>query len=244
MTISTHIDKMMLGEEIYASVRVIGSGVLPNEITESLNLIPTRAWRKGEYFIDATGKLRKRYDGLWLYDAKDMEFRLPVEHIRHMMNMVKGLIVCGKSDVRIDLCLWIAAMEKVWMVGGQDIDQMIEEGFDGLNISFVGLDADLMRNKHDSGEANSMARIRLFSLEYNRIVCSVMVEGESAEHIENVLSVFVKMLNERKITESLPLSHILIEWTVSHGALYIGRKDLKLFRSIGCPRLEFVFRNT
>ena len=82
----------MAEEEIYASVRVVGGGVSPDEITERLNVAPSRAWRKGEPFVDVAGKMRERYDGLWLYDAKGLEFRSPVEHVRHVMDMVKGRI--------------------------------------------------------------------------------------------------------------------------------------------------------
>ena len=244
LTISTHIGRAMVREETYASIRVIGSSVLPNEITESLNLVPTRTWRKGERFIDVTGKLRKRYNGLWLYDVKGIEFKSPVEHVKYLMNIVKGRTVCCKRDLQIDLCLWISAMEKFWMLGGQDIDQMIEWGFDGLNISFVGLGDDLVKDTRNSREKTAMARIRLFELEYIRIVCSVMEEGKSAECIGNVLSMFVNRLNEKKVEEKPSSYSILVEWTVSHGALYIKSEDLKLFRSIGCTQFEFAFRNT
>ena len=82
----------MAEEEIYASVRVVGGGVSPDEITERLNVAPSRAWRKGEPFVDIAGKMRERYDGLWLYSAKGLEFKSPVEHVRHVMDMVKGRI--------------------------------------------------------------------------------------------------------------------------------------------------------
>lgn len=98
----------MAMEEIYASLRFTGSGVLPSEITKYLDLLPSRSWQRGDCFVDAVGKLRQRYNGLWLYDNKGLTFKRPVGHIRHMMNLIQNRLASWRDshdNVRVDLCL-------------------------------------------------------------------------------------------------------------------------------------------
>ena len=236
----------MVMEEIYASLRFTGSGVLPSEITKYLDLLPTRAWQKGDCFVDATGKLRHRYNGLWLYDNKGLTFKRPVGHIRHTMNLIKNRLAGWRDNhdnVRVDLCLWIVASERIWTIYGKDIDLMVKQGYDGFNISFIGME-DHQSTMQRQGNCHAMPRLRFQASGHGCAECSILRNGMSAEDIDPALSLFSRKLKKRKIdTKMTALSCISIEWCVGHGSLYLSCDDLKLFRDIGCSRVDFAFKN-
>ena len=236
----------MVMEEIYASLRFTGSGVLPSEITKYLDLLPTRAWQKGDCFVDATGKLRHRYNGLWLYDNKGLTFKRPVGHIRHTMNLIKNRLAGWRDNhdnVRVDLCLWIVASERIWTIYGKDIDLMVKQGYDGFNISFIGME-DHQSTMQRQDDCHAMPRLRLQASGHGCAGCSILQNGISAEDIDTALSLFSRKLKKRKIdTKMTALSCISIEWCVGHGSLYLSCDDLKLFRDIGCSRVDFAFKN-
>ena len=242
----------MVKEETYSSLRFTGSGVRPCEITQHLNLLPSRAWQKGEWFSDAIGNKRRRYNGLWLYDAKGMTFRRPISHVAHLMNLVGKRIVTWRKEhchrnVRVDLGLWVVAPEISGTIFGKYIDSIIECGYDGLNISFVGVGNCLSSRRarhtrhsfHDAKE-----KLRLYACGFNGAECSVLLNGKAAWYMDNAMTVFSKTLQRKKNrAKTFAVKRILVEWHVGHGILYISRRALKLFRGIGCTRIDFILKN-
>ena len=231
-------------EELYASIRFVGSDVAPDEISRLLDMRPSKSWRMGELFVDVTGMVHRRYNGLWLYDLKGVKFNHPVEHMRCLMNLIKGRLVhlrdVQRGDFRIDLCLCIAAPEKSWSIDKQDMDLIVEEGFDGFNVTFVGMDDCSSKKQIVDNEVT--ARFLLYTGESNHIEYSLETKGCAAECIENCLSQFMQELQSKSVGMVSPQSNISIEWKVSHGALYMGREYLRLLHNMSYSKINFMFK--
>ena len=235
----------MAEEETYASLRFVGSCVVPDKITQQLKLLPSHAWQKGECFLDINGNTRQRYNGLWLYDARGKRFNQPVEHIRNLMKLIQDRSTCWRDNlgnIKVDLCLWIVAARKSWSIYASDIDLIIEGGYDGFNITFIGIED--CQSSRRQGDCGTMLKLQLCSSEFACDECTVLRRGKFAYSIDKAISVFSKRIQRRKATgEPLPRSYISVEWSVGHGALYLSCNELSFFRALGCSRIDFAFKN-
>lgn len=240
----------MAAEELFASLRFVGSPMPSGLITKELNLNPSRTWQKGAPFVDPSGRILRRYNGLWLYDAKEVKSKLPVEHIRQLMGRINGhlqhcLWEC-RGKVKADLCLWIAASEFLWSIDGEDVDLMLLGGYDGFNVTFIGIDDASSNNHQEIGEEKLCPRVScmLISCDNDQVVCTLSRKGRSAENIECALALFVRKLRTiKKTLKCSSMNRICIEWDISHGAIYFSNSDLKWLRDVGCSRIDFAFRN-
>lgn len=225
---------------------------MPEVITRQLGIEPSHGWRKGDPFIDVSGVQRRRYNGLWLYEAKNMAYESPCEHIMQAIRRTKGrLELCRREchdEVDIDVCLWVEAAESSFVIERNIFEAILDERMDGLNISFIGIDDS---SSMEDGSTISLtddeaAYFRISMACDGGVISSILRRGRLSYNSNKNLSLFYqKVQMQKKKMLEVPQSCISadLQWRVPHGALYFGRDLLRLFCDLNCAFVRFTFRN-
>ncbi len=233
-------------EKIITSIRCTGADVRPDEISSIMGLRPCKAWAKGDAYMDVTGSKRRRYNGLWLYNLPGCRSALPSVHLRRAINALEGVQfrhLRNGGDVRIDLCLWIEAVEKSWNLATELVKQVHDIGLDGIHLSFIGLGTDALRAWGPKGK--TIPTMQIMQIIKNKAHAEknfLAAQGVMAEDMEQYLDIFIRNLYKSG-ADFMDPCYLKIKWEVPHGSLSISSKLVKPLLHIGCSRICFLFRN-
>ena len=240
-----------MNKTLYASIRAAGGGVIPDAFTRQLGIEPSHGWQKGEPYVDILGILRRRYNGLWIYEAKDVSSDSPCEHVQQVIRLARGCLERCRNechgDVNIDVCLWVEAAETSFTIGRKTFEDILDEGMDGLNITFVGIDdSSLMTGSTSSLIAGVKAYFRMAMASVGGEISSIIRRGRLSYNSNKNLALFyqkVLMQKEKILEVRQDCVSVDLEWNVPHGALYLGRDLLRLLCDLKCSFVRFTFRN-
>jgi hypothetical protein len=112
-----YLDENMLCRKTNITFRIIGSKIVPNEITKALGVEPTRAFAKGENYQSKRVGIRQRPIGHWSVSTEGLVDSTSVEcHALKLLELfdiesdaLKALQ--GNEDYRISVVVWWEALE-------------------------------------------------------------------------------------------------------------------------------------
>jgi len=114
------VDKSIIN---YVRFGMQSSELLPNMITEELEIQPTRSYARGDEYVTHTSKtekgVRKRESGVWQVSSKGtVQTDNLQDHIGYIIDLLHPKqaeirTILSNPEVYVDVCIWVESDEPV-----------------------------------------------------------------------------------------------------------------------------------
>jgi len=122
---------------IEVSLRILGDSLSPDDVTEALNIEPTRSHFKGDETLSSKGKKRVMKSGYWELDAREKHDSMQlIDHLNYLLKIIKACnqdikSLAGCQSVEFSIILGTANDNTIeFALDSEILKQIVEIGVD------------------------------------------------------------------------------------------------------------------